>query len=709
MRNRIALFACLSATCAVAHAADALPGLTALEARIGQAPAAQLAEREFRAQRDTVAAARTELGISAFGTIGGAHNHDIIDPTHSYTYDQGLIGAGLELPLLGSRLQIEGHIQTDRIHLARLAGQVALTRRDLIGRLRKAYAAYWQSAQISQLAHRYLAAEPRTARELALRTRTGVTLDAERLSVLAAFAGARRDAIAAAADRRAALTIMSDLTGLHLHAGAAPRVPDSCIAAAATDRHWRAGDPRLHTLRQIIALRRADPRVSGAYPVQSNLQLSVQGEDQVTTGQHGASAALVWWVKIPLGYRAERRRLTAAARERLASARLAYRLQVQTLSARRRGLLDQLTVLRQARALAQQQFAAAKEAVRERALRAQKLAGDARLRLLRAQQTRYSAHTALVDAEAALISWYGDWARFDPAACAAIASSPDGKTGTPANTQSINASHPTVGAVTARGRGIYLWRAAQWLRATDNDEAQKRFTALHAAGVTDLRISLNAREMARALADPRRLRKAVRLTRKHGFTVELLLGDPRWIRATHRAQLLHILNGLRTVPFDGVSLDLEPGELHGSRAQLPALLASLAHTLRAANRTSAWPLDLDIRPADLTILVHGVAFGKRLERLHARVTLMIYLANPRRVAAIARPLFARFPRLRFHVALSLEKSLPAGQSLRPYSPLERRRRVDRVQRALVSPNFAGLVFELADGWREVGLLPTVRG
>ncbi len=715
MSSRATIIAGVLAACLASRAAWALPPLSELEADLGHAPAQQLAEREYRAGKDTLTAGEADLGVSAFGSLGAAHNHDIIDPTHSYTYDQGMGGAGLVLPLLGSRLRIESGLARDKEGLAQLAARAQLTRRDLLGRLRKAYAAYWQGMGEEQLARAYLRSEARVERELALRTEAHVTLDSHRLQILASFAQARSDAAAAQAQQRDALALMRDLTGAPLSGGTVelPRLSAACIARATAVGRWQRQDPELRALRKEIALRADAPQSNPLYPVQSNLQLSVQSEDQVTTGRNGSSVALTWWFQIPLGYRSQRRHLAAAAAERLASARLEYRIRLEALTEQRQSLLEQLPALQRAQTLADLRLAAAREAVRERALRAGRLAGDTPGKSLRAQAARYEAATAQLAAAAALLVWYGDWARFDPGSCTDGTVFVGGSDRAPADLPAALAGTSTGSTITAprrahRGRSLYVWKSAAWLSGAADGAADAEFARLRTTGVTRLWISLDGPQLKRAMEDPAPLARAVRATGRAGLSVGLLLGDPSWILPRRRADLTRILTALDSVPFDGVELDLEPEQLHEAPAKLPALLGSLADTLAAARLASPWPLELSIHPRDLDVMVRGIPFAVLLERLHVSPTLMIYAANPERVIAIATPLIGRYRQLQFRVALSLEKSLPRSQSLRSYARPERRARITRVASGLAAPNFAGLVFEFEDGWRDVGLLPAVR-
>ena len=705
MALRSTITAGLALACIASRAAFALPPLEQLEARAALSPAAQLADRAYAAESASLRADRIGLGVSAFGDIGAAHNHDIIDPIHSYAYNQAMGGAGLSLPLLGSRLQLESGLDDRRAQLAQLEARRQLAQREIVGRLRKAYASYWQAQRLGMLAESYLADEPRVDRALALRTRAGLTLDSDRLELLSGFAVARRDEAESTLARADELALMTDLTGLQLDGGTAvrPIVPADCIARDSAQADWADTDPELVALRKTLAVREADPRGSPFYPVQSNIQLSFQTQDQLTTGRHGGSAALVWWFQVPVGYGSQRRLLSEAASAEVSSARLEYQLRRQELAEQRSALIAKLDLLRQAREVATARLAAADAAVGERTLRAQKLDGDVLERLQQAQVARYAAATELVRAETALVEWYGDWARFDTARCTAADA---GSTGPQAD--SATTPHDPKDDSRRRDRALYVWKSVQWLTESDDAGVDAKFAALRAAGVTRILVSLDAAQMARALADPAALADAVRRTHQHGFSVALLLGDPHWILVDDRPALIRIVTGLKSVPFDALHLDLEPEQLGEPPERTPALLGSLADTLAAATLASPWPIGISIHPRDLDVPVDGTPFGVLLGRLRVSPTLMIYVSNPDRAVAIAAPLLRRFTDLTFRVAISLEDSLPRAESLRAFPDSERGRRIERMESRLTAPNFAGLSFELEDGWSEAALLPAVR-
>ena len=686
----------------------ALPPLEQLETRIELSPAAQLSERAYESTRDSLSAGRIGLGVSAFGSVGYAHNHDIIDPLHAWTYNQGVAGGGLSIPVLGSRLQLEDSLSEQQVQLMQLDARRQLQRRELLARLRKAYGDYWQGQRLELLARNYLQDEPTLERVVGLRTRAGLLLDADRLELLSGFSLARRDEAAGGADREVALGLMRELTGQDLDGGIAvrPVVPTACVRKLDASDDWAASDPELVGLQRVVALRETNPRDNALYPVQSNVQLAYQTREDMPTGQRGGSAVLSWSFQVPVEYGSQRRLLARAAAAQLSRARLEFEIRRQELQQQRRELIVRAAVLQQSAQFAALRLAAADAAVEERSLRAVKLEGDVAEQLQRARIQHYGAAKALVEADRAMVYWYADWARFEMAPC----SEPDATTAAQAATavraarlrtataQSADSAAVQAATAVPANRALYLWRSAEWLRNTATELGERKFGEIHSAGIARLLISLDAEQMRRAIADPAPLVRAVRSTHEHGFRVELLLGDPGWIRPEQRGGLLAIIAGLKSVPFDGLHLDLEPEQLDSAADKLPALLGLLAQTLAAASATSPWPLALSIHPRDLDVRVGDSSFAEVLQKLRVSPTIMVYVANPDRAVAIAAALLGHYPQMSFSVALSLEKSLGPQESLWSYPEDERRRRIERVETRLAAANFSGLTLQLEDGW-----------
>ena len=701
----------------------ALPPLEQLEARLELSPAAQLAERAYESTRDALNAGRIGLGVSAFGNVGYEHNHGIIDPQSSWTYNQGMVGGGLSMPLLGSRLQLEQSLSDQQVQLAVLDARRQLQRREIVARLRKAYGDYWLAQRLTLLAQSYLQDELTFEHVAELRTRAGLLLDADRLELSSGFSLARRDEASGGADREVALGMMRELTGQDLDGGIAvrPMVPLACAALAASDAEWVDADPELTGLQKVVAVREDSPRDSALYPVQSSVQLGYQTLEDWPTGQHGSSAVLSLTFQVPLEYGTQRRLLARAASAQVAHARLEYEMRRQELHQQRSELVGRAQVLRQSTEFAATRLAAADAAVQERGLRAARLGGDVAEQLQRARLQRYNAAKALAEADKALVYWYADWARFETAPCESAPNAfrqrlPEGiaagrplllpVASVPGTAAAMPAAAAAAPAELRADRALYLWHSADWLASASSSSGESKFTELHAAGIKRLLISLDAAQMRRAIARPALLVKAVRSTHEHGFSVELLLGDPGWIRPAQRGRLLAIIAGLKSVPFDGVHLDLEPAQLDPAPEKLPQLLAELTRTLAAVSRASPWPVALSTHPRDLAVELPGEgSFAQALRRLRISTTLMVYVANPERAVAIAQPLLERYPQLSFSVALSLERSLGRDESLWPYPEEERRERLERVESELTAANFRGLTLQLEDAWGDAAGLP----
>ena len=675
----------------VGKTALALPPLEQLESRVELSATVQLADQAFQAAQDNLSAGHSDLGVSLFGNVGGANNHDIIDPTHSYSYNEALGGAGLLLPLLGSRLQLQDALGEKQLQVTQLDTQRQLQRRELIRRLRKAYGDYWQAQQIALLAHEYLGNEPEFQRVAELRTRSGLLLDSDRLDFASGFALAHRDAAASDATRETALALIREITGSDLDGGPAvrPIIPSECVHDEAGDA-WVAADPELLGLQRIVAQRESNPRSSPLYPVQSNIQVSYQARDQTTTGQRGSAAQVSWSFQVPLDYASERHLLARASAAQLSRAHLEYEVRRQELQQQRHEIVSRAIVLRQTAEFAKTRLAAAESAVSERTTRARNLEGDVIEQLQRAHMQRYGAVQALVQAEAALTYWYADWARFETTVCQA-------------RLTAAGLAPGSIGPSTAGrkpDRALYVWRAGAWLNEAADERGAHALAQLQSAGIDRLLVSLDAVQMQEALANPTPLSNAVMRTRQKGVQVALLLGDPHWILPAHRKELLNLIQRLESVPFDAVHLDLEPAQLDPNPEIAPVLLGLLADTLSEVSARSPWRVELSVHPRDLEGRLEGTNFADMLHSLGITPTVMIYVANPERVGDIAAPLLQRHPNLSMRIALSVEKSLGREESLWSYPEPERRRRIEQIESRLTADNFAGITLQFEDGWTD---------
>jgi Outer membrane efflux protein len=665
-----------------ARTAFALPPLAELEAQVTLSPESQLSDQAYEAARAQLNAAKISLGVSIYGGAGVGANRDIIDPTQSYAYRETSESIGVSLPVLGSRLQLRGALDGQEVVLIQLDARRELQRRELLHRLRKAYTDYWTAQRASVLAEDFLVTEIAVRHTLEERTRAGLLLDSDRLELETGFALARREAALAATSHAIALENLRSLTTSQLEEGTASSPGFAgCNAEPGIETRWADSDPELTALQHIVTLRDNDPRGSALYPIQSTIQAGYESRDQLNTGQHGSSGTISWKFQMPAEYMTQRHLFSRAAAAELSRSRLEYEVRRRELQTQRDELIRRKPGLCESQRLAAARLAAADAAVEERQQRASRLAGDVFEQLQRARLARYNAARTVIEADAALAVWRADWSRFDDPGSSA---SPGG---------GEENSRRAEGQ-----RTLYVWRAADWLANAATAAGNADFLRLRGAFISRLLVSLNASEMERLLHDPTRLSSAVYATHQHGLQIGLLLGDPGWIEAAHRNELLEIIRGLASVAFDSLHLDIEPEQVAPGTSADPHVLAALVATLQAVVAVSPWPVELSTHPRNLDREVDSVSLGQTLLRLRIRPTLMIYVANPQRAVEIAAPLMRHYPELRFRVALSLEQSAPGGETLRAYPDEERRRRIEEIERNLQADNFDGISLQLEDGW-----------
>ncbi|MGH8462187.1 MAG: TolC family protein [Stenotrophobium sp.] len=214
---------------------------------------------------------------------------------------------------------------------------------------------------------------------------------------------------------------------------------------------------------------------------------------------------------------------------------------------------------------------------------------------------------------------------------------------------------------------VYVWNSHELIR---RDQFQPTFwSLLQRLTISRLMISLNATQIQAAQTRPQELRAFLSNARKHDVAVDLLLGEPSWIEPAHRQELLNIIDSLRAFDFAGLHLDIEPDQIYRqplSRAQFDDWVATLA----AAAKTSPWPTAVSVHPRYFRDSpYHDWHLGEQLSKGGIReVALMIFSSDPNKVAAIAHPILAGSPNLRFQIAQSVEPQLDPTLSYARRSP-----------------------------------------
>jgi outer membrane protein TolC len=644
-----------------------LPPLEELEAGIDRSSAMRLLDAECDASRQRLELEKGSQGASFYSQTSFSDHSEVIDQDRTRSYRQIAAGAGVRVPLLGSRLRWQQAVSGRELELLRVQSERELRRRELVKQLRSAYASYWGGQRLALLASGYLEREPEANRDLGLRVRAGLLLDRDRLEFLSGFALARRDAAIAELERARAIERIRGLVASDVEQGAVrrPAQQPRCSVALESAAYWAAEHPEVRFLREASVSAERSAQDSALYALSSELRVGYQASKEAPSGETGGSAAITWSVEGPIQFLRQRRLLQASAEAQRSHAKLEYELRRQEIEQEMRQALRQRAVLDRSLEFATTRLAAGDEAVRESQLRVAAIAGDVIEQALRAELGRYNAAKDVVDAELALADWAAAWALYEPSRCLP--------------------------------RALYVWSSQGLLEELAAPGEGRTVAGVRADGVQTLLVALDRAQIEAVRSDPQPLRSALRAAHSRGLQVELLLGEPTWLVPRARADLLAIVRALRELPFDGLHLDIEPEQLADPELSSDARLAALVDTVRDVRAVSPWPVGLSLHPRNLTRAVGERSFGERMVELGASVTLMIYVSNPERVAEIAEPLLAAYPELRQRIALSIEDELGAEESLHSYAPAERARRIESIEARVRAPGFAGIVLQPTRG------------
>ena len=204
-------------------------------------------------------------------------------------------------------------------------------------------------------------------------------------------------------------------------------------------------------------------------------------------------------------------------------------------------------------------------------------------------------------------------------------------------------------------QGVYIWDSRALLDPARRGGELER---LRAAGLQRLLVGVSAAQLRQRGSLERELMALIRAARSRGLGVELLLGDPSWMRPRERHGLLSLIERLRPLPFQGLHLDLEVEQLGWP---VPAQrLQDWLNTLQAVQRRSPWPLSISAHPRWFE--------GERSPcvpcglRGLTSISLMVYQRPAERAAVRSLAIARRWPALRFRLAQSVEPQLPTSES-----------------------------------------------
>lgn len=239
-------------------------------------------------------------------------------------------------------------------------------------------------------------------------------------------------------------------------------------------------------------------------------------------------------------------------------------------------------------------------------------------------------------------------------------------------------------------KAAYVWDSRALLSPQTRTE---ELDELHASRFTRIYLGLNARQLENLALIESGVASLVSEARAMGITVDLLLGDPAWMKAEHRHGLIALIRRLQHVPFEHLHLDLEVEQL-----QWPVpdeLLQAWIDTLSAAVKSSPWPVSLVSHHRWFTPGQSGAGCVPCVLPSVGvnRVSLMIYTTNESRMTSLAAGIARGWPELNFAIAQSVEHHLPRINSWHGHSAdsLENK---NQIWKASLSPlGIAGLEWQ----------------
>lgn len=667
-------------------ALEAGTSLAELESEaLAVAPAIRLAEAEHDLATQRTRAVQAGQGARLFGGTGISAAREAVTDTLRRDYQRLNVQLGVRWPLLGSR-----DAQLRSVHEAELAaqqGQVRLsqTRQDTLQAVRQAYVRHLRSVQRAHTAQAFLNLQPQAQAQLRHRSDSGLMLQAERLQLQGLFDAAQFTLDSQRAQQASNLRELARLTNQ-----TPPAVQTQPLAwpAACLDTEGLQARADQHPS-IVLAQLELDTWTRVAATMQrTGLESSIsmaQGFSRDIGGPNGRNSVIGVDFSMPLEWRAQRDATLAQIQSERARLESLLHLRRSEYQAATTQAQAQWQLRRSEMPHHRLNLQTAQETVRVASLRQEAFDGDGYARLLKTQYDRYQAALQLIDAAERL-----DLAALDLVSLAA------GECGAPRPdsqdeaTLALTAVATLTRAPTSAAHGLswYIWQGQALLNhpASLKDLPQ---------GSERILLSFTAPQL-RALTQPdarKRLAQAVAQAHAQGLRVELLLGEPSWVLPSQRQTLLELLAPLRALPFDGLHLDLERSQL--PPAQQPHWDEAVVDTLRAVRATVAWPVGLTTHYREL----QAPDFAQRVHAAGAtELVAMVYVSDPGRASAIARPLLQGPPGLRLAVAQSIERTLSPQESSFNTGQTQALLRWQQLSQALASvPGFSGIVVQ---SWNE---------
>ncbi|WP_176470463.1 TolC family protein [Pseudomonas sp. Irchel 3F5] len=236
-------------------------------------------------------------------------------------------------------------------------------------------------------------------------------------------------------------------------------------------------------------------------------------------------------------------------------------------------------------------------------------------------------------------------------------------------------------------QATYVWNSSALL---DRRRSDTELQALRTAGMSKIYLGLNGAQVRNLAATRQALEQLLAKATRQDMQISLLLGDPSWIEAGQRHELIELLEKLQGLAFTSLHLDLEVEQLGWPVAD--QRLRDWLDTLKAAAATSPWPVEIASHPRWFEPDPPGkTCVPCALPALDVRqVSVMIYTSNGERGAERAKAIARRWPDLRFRLAQSVEPQLLKSESWAGHSPEQLQQQVADWRTQLSPHGIAGI-------------------
>lgn len=602
-----------------------------------------------------------EAGWQWFGAGSTGHYRELVTEDVIDTYYGRSLALGLRHPLLGSlRRQVQA-VSAVELEQQRQQSRRLLQKAEQRLALRSAYADWWRAEEESRWCQTLLPDAASARERLALRQRQGWLLPSQARLLDGRWQSLQRYCASSARlmdDTRASL---AELSGLDIGPGQQARA-EALATQVQPLTSWRQaleGHPRLQERKDELRQAEQNRKSPWYDSIDSSFSVAQSYEDRngASNTGNGLVASLNFSTPFDLMSYGQARGREGEARHQAAQAKLnAERQQLlQALGKALQGQRQAVEDLERER----EQLAVSLVALREQRLRSERSAEGSLGELQAVELERYDNGLRLIAA------WHAVWLREaalrlfvdDDQALSPLLGVQNLSWQSPAGAQAKTPAKAGPSRA-AWNQGAYLWKSQALLQPETRGAELK---ALRSAGMQRLYVGLDARQVANMPALRKQLQGALADARAQGMQVVLLLGDPAWLSANGRQDLLALLGQLREVRFDAVHLDLEVEQLGWPVPD--SRLQDWLDTLGAVARLDYWPLELSSHPRWFAEPAGGTCVPCALPQRGVRqVSLMIYTRNPERSAELAASIARRWPELRFRLAQSVEPQLSAEES-----------------------------------------------